>query len=118
MTDKQKTPEQLANENEQLQKALAAANKRAEKAEKSAGMVDGLKEKLEQATAELKVAEATKAKNAKPVVKVGNDHYVVRSGVIGPNGQAISREDLAKDTKLCAKMIAGGSSIFKKVQTK
>jgi hypothetical protein len=51
-------------------------------------------------------------KNAKPIVKIGSDHYLVRSGVAGANGQPISREDLAKDTKLCAQLIASGGVLL------
>lgn len=89
----EKTKEQLAEENSKLRKALA------------------------ETTEKLQVAEATRGKKAKPVVKIGGKHYEVVSGLANSQG-SISREDLAKNEELCAKLIANGSELLREVKTK
>lgn len=76
-----------------------------------------LRKQLEATTEKLQVAEATKGKNAKPVVKIGSKHYEVVSGVATASGR-ITRDELAKDEKKCAELINKGSELLREVKTK
>lgn len=74
-----------------------------------------LREKLAKSQEALKVAEATKGKNAKPVVKVGGDHYEVVGGEL-LNGKRTTRDELAANEKRCTELVAAGSGLLRKVK--
>lgn len=76
-----------------------------------------LKAQLEATTEKLKVAEATKGKNAKPVVKIGSKHYEVVSGISNAQG-SINRQQLAENIELCTELVAKGSGLLREVKTK
>lgn len=75
-----------------------------------------LKQQIRATTEKLKVAEATKPKNAKPVVRIGGKHYEVRGGIATATG-SISRDELAKNEKLCIELINKGSELLREVKT-
>lgn len=106
----EKTPEQLAAEVAQLQKQLEAANKKAASADKLKGQVAEL-------TTQLKVAEATKPKNAKPVVHIDGTAYVVVGGERNANGTC-SAQELAENKERCAQLVRKGSGLLRKVDIK
>jgi hypothetical protein len=66
---------------------------------------------------ELQVAEATKPKNAKPVISNGGERYTVDHGV-RIKTKTYTRDELAKDQALCAQLIAKGSTAFTKLALK
>lgn len=70
----------------------------------SAAIVTDLKEQL---------AEASKGKKKGPIVKIGNDSYRIVGGTVIQK-KAFNPEDLAADSKLCAKLIKKGSKLFQK----
>ena len=76
-----------------------------------------LKQQVEELTKALKVAEATKPKNAKPIVNIDGVAYEVVGGEKTQKGD-VSREDLAKDQKRCAELVAKGSGLLRKVNVK
>lgn len=115
----EQTQEQMLAEMAELKKQLAAESKRADKAEKAAAAGNGdqvktLKAQLKATTEALKVAEATKPKNAKPTVEVEGAHFEVVSGE-RRNGKVTTRDELAKDLERCAELVRMGSGLLRKV---
>lgn len=74
-----------------------------------------LQRRLAQSQEALKVAEATKGKGAKPVVKLGADHYEVVGGEL-LNGKRCTREELAKNEARLKELHAAGSGLLRKVK--
>lgn len=70
----------------------------------SAAIVTDLKEQL---------AEASQGKKKGPIVKIGNDTFRIVGGTV-IDKKPHSPEDLAADSKLCAKLIKRGSKLFQK----
>lgn len=116
----EQTKEQMLAEMAELKKQLAAESKRADKAEKAAAAGNGdqvktLKAQLKKTTEALRVAEATRPKNAKPIVELEGEHFEVLGGE-RRDGKATTRDELAKDLERCAELRRMGSGLFRKVK--
>lgn len=82
----------------------------AEERRKSAALATKLKE----TTAELQVAEKVRSKRARHMVAVGKERYIVRCGVT-LDGKRYTKDDLVANPTVCARLLANGSGIFKKL---
>jgi cell division septum initiation protein DivIVA len=74
-----------------------------------------LREQVAELTEQLKVAEATKPRDAKPVIKIGNRHYEVVSG-IRTNAAVLTPQQLAADIARCTTLVEQKSGLLREIK--
>jgi septal ring factor EnvC (AmiA/AmiB activator) len=76
-----------------------------------------LQDKLSKTSAKLKAVEATRPKNAKPIVELDGKHYEVIGGE-RTQKKVLTRDELAKDTQRCRQLLAKGSDLLREIASK
>jgi hypothetical protein len=96
---------------------VAALKEQLAAAQKQAATAETLKKQVSKLTNELKVAEAQKPKNAKPVVTIDGENYVVVAGE-RRNEKVGTAQELADNEARCRELIASGSGLLRKLNLK